>query len=60
MPLGETGHKQTEPKLTPTTRISRWLLGPSSSFRNANRTWLYLAFILIVVALVALLGDFKT
>ena len=38
------------------TTLDRWLLGPKSSFRNGHRTWLYLAYLVLVIGLLAAVG----
>ncbi len=33
--------------------VQRVLLGPPTTFRNGHRTWLYLGYILVIVAVLA-------
>lgn len=33
--------------------VSRWFLGPGTTFRNGNRNWLYLVYLGAVLALLA-------
>lgn len=46
--------------MTLRSTLERWLLGPASTFRNANRNWLYLGFIVLIVAVVAVRASFPT
>ncbi len=36
-------------------RLQEILLGPGTSFRNGHRTWIYLAFIMLVLGSLCLL-----
>ena len=38
-------------RLMPT--LSRWLLGPGTTFRNGSRTWLYLSYLGLILAFLA-------
>lgn len=44
----------TSPKDPLRSTLSRWLLGPGTTFRNAHRNWLYLGYLAAILAMLGL------